>query len=105
MKRSNSIQLILITAALASCNRNITPPAESGYYDWEYNNNCPCDSLVNDSTSRCLPSDIWNFYPNWYFSTNPACINSYQLKLKGPYFRNNHFVVRGGWGCHGMATS
>jgi hypothetical protein len=108
--KSKKIQLVLITAALASCNRTIIPEQQfvgptidstlitrPSHDDSLFNNGfagCDCGSsyyrLWNYSFS---PNNIYNIAPingNYYFPTHRQ---SKIIKAQ-----NNQVVVRGGFG-------
>jgi len=90
MKKSTKIQLVIITAALASCNRIIIPSmSETGYlpdpglmaipaYE-DTASDCPC-TQNNKRDTLYEP-----YYPGYYYR-------------KGAFWRNHQFVVRGGFG-------
>jgi hypothetical protein len=103
MKRSKKIQLVLITAALASCNRHIVPSQSSANIDVDsiliappaYSESVDCNCGQLDSSAK-----------NYLF--NPLSINYFnrlnniyypgKLYRKGAFWRNDHFIVRGGFG-------
>jgi len=77
MKRSKQVKLVLITAALASCNRNMSPAGEDPsytsdpvYYDKAMKQ--PLADTAYDSThylnQQASGSPLWyySFNPNWY---------------------------------------
>jgi hypothetical protein len=103
MKRSKKIQLVIITAALASCGRYIIPMQSS--------------SNINvDSTLTALPADSESVSCNcWHqdssiknHTINSPGINNFieladnyfpgHLYRKEAFWRNDHFIVRGGFG-------
>lgn len=102
--RSRQIELILITASLASCNHNFSP-ARNRDYDWVYETNYPYQTFINDSTNYCGPVVPWEYYNYWYYAGNPGRINSIKFSLKGSVTRKSNFTFRGGWGSHGFASS
>ena len=104
MKRSKKIELILISAALASCNRNISPSGNYDY-DWVYETGYPYKTIVRDSTNYWRRSLPWEYYNYWYYAGSSTRINNINLTLKGPVNRNINFVFRGGWGSHGYVSS
>ena len=106
MKRSKKIHLVLITAALASCNRQIIPSQpDMGYVtdpslmrpnefaDSSYE----CFCSVNDSTGSNV---LYNSSGYWYngqpydFFYRPG-----HIYRRGTFWRSPHqVVVRGGFG-------
>ena len=114
MKRSKKIHLVLITAALASCNRTVIPsqsprgliqdstltqtPDEEG----EGPDRCVCTPVNSDSSTISLNEE----YPGIYF---PGQIggNIYipsGTQRRGVILRSHHFVFRGGFGKSGSAV-
>ena len=103
MKKSTKIQLVLITAALASCNRVIIPSMSgTGYLPDPsltatpaYEEAVPdCSCTQNDKRDTLyyprnvyypLPSEYEPYYPGYYYR-------------KGAFWRNHQFVIRGGFG-------
>jgi hypothetical protein len=108
MKKSKQIQLLLISAALASCNREFVPAASSTqlldksvmtqeptYDDRDINPNCvPC---------YLTQQLIWNyaFNPGNYYSFSPISLGYYSSGYKyrsAVISRGNKLIIRGGWG-------
>ncbi|HEY4063577.1 MAG TPA: hypothetical protein VGM30_16835 [Puia sp.] len=108
MKRSLRVQLVLITAALASCSRvwvparslndnlsdtisrAITPPCETDSCF------CPCEPCDDPSMMQLWsyafdPFGVY-YWPagSWYFPDG--------IRRKGTVWRNSHAIVRGGLG-------
>jgi hypothetical protein len=105
MKRSKTIQLVLITAGLSSCYQGIQPqPANND--DWQYINRCPYPYLgqAYDSTTLYRQTLPFDFYINWFYEGRPNITNQAVTILKGPVVRHNQFVMRGGFGGHGFAS-
>jgi hypothetical protein len=112
MKKSSSIKLVLIGAALASCNRMIIPSqsvAGNGYDSSLISPPLIDSDSYNNSFNLCcnevLP--IWNYSFN--LNLYPANIsqpvnNSARLYKRGHCWRNSHFIVRDGWGRSGGAA-
>ena len=74
MKRSKQVKLVLITAALASCNRNMSPAGEDPsytsdpvYYDKPMKQ--PLADTAYDSTHYLNQQTAGS--PLWYYSFNP----------------------------------
>ena len=112
MKRSKTIQLVLITAALASCHRNIIPSD-------------PTIAYAKDSTLVATPVQEDNAYyaccddlssSLWSYSFSPFG-GSYYLPLhwrpyhpgskygRGSFWQKGHSVVRGGLGKNGGSVA
>jgi hypothetical protein len=113
MKKSSSIKLVLIGAALASCNRIIIPsqsPADD-VYDSSLVAPPSIDSDVyNNSFNNCcnevLPLWTYSFNLNLYpVYISPTAYNTAWLYKKGHFWRNRHFIIRGGWGKNGEAAN
>jgi hypothetical protein len=105
MKRSKKIKLVLITAALAACNRTLVPPASKTVYPED--TTLTATPAERDSTcdpcSQAIISSIWNysFSNKWPFSFEQISYSPYypeKLYRKGAVWKNNHFIVRGGFG-------
>jgi hypothetical protein len=114
MKKTGKIQLVLITAALASCDREIAPrqsltayPAGSTFIG------TPDTTLTAGPVYDTDPYDysLWNYsfnlYTNFYYiSPNGKSYyypgNRYR---KGFFRKSDHFIVRGGWGKAGHSVS
>jgi hypothetical protein len=104
MKRSKKINLILVTAALASCNRSISP-TKTFDYDWVYGTRDNFIAIANDSNYYHRYGLPWEYYNYWYYAGNSTRINGIKLTMKGSVTRKKNFVFRGGWGSHGFASS
>lgn len=104
MKRTKNIRLVLVTAALASCNRVIIPDRpEAGYapdpsltatplYD-DYRYDCDCRF---DTTYYNYPGNYFSFYYTgqpYGYVYDPGVI--YRKKA---FWHNHTFIVRGGFG-------
>lgn len=112
MKKTQTIRLVLITAALASCNRVIIPGQSAAGYEPDPILTAPAeeDSLY-DCTCQ-LNTDNWNWYNPYDYFNNPYV--NFNLYYTGqpfnvPYkaghlyrinttFRSHVIVVRGGFG-------
>ena len=111
MKKSRQIQLVLITAVLASCNRAFVPApavdraqvdslltaapvdgADSGMSYAGFCNLQPCHLLWNYSFDphSGYYAGPWGSYYDYYYPGT--------LYRRGSLWRNNHFVVRNGFG-------
>jgi hypothetical protein len=114
MKRSKHIHLVLITAALASCNREILHLAPGAVL--------PADSTLtaapvyDDDYPDCcqdIYSSLWNYsfspYGNYYIGPlgGRPIIPYFPGRgyRKGLFWRHNTFVVRKGFGTTGVAST
>jgi hypothetical protein len=116
MKKTQRIKLVLITAALASCNRQLVPrPSFSDQLADSTLTAAPAadsDSCSNGFNECCeeVYSQMWNYsfnpFCNFYFSV-PVGHPYYPggLYRKGAFWRQQHFVNRGGWGKSGSVGS
>jgi hypothetical protein len=103
MKRSKKIELVIVTAVLASCNGHIIPSqsALGTRIDTaltaspEYNNtvNCTCQQADASNKNYLLNSSGINYFNELGNIYYPG-----RLYRKGAFWRNNYFVVRGGFG-------
>lgn len=121
MKKSTTIQLVLITTALASCNRVIIPDQSADGYT-------PDPALTvappgeQDSVYDCgcqLSNNDWNWYNpydhinspfgnfNLYYTGQPFLTpyRSGRLYRINTAWRNHTFIVRGGFGKAGSAAA
>ena len=96
MKKTTCIQLVLITAALAACNRPHyqDPP--------EYQEDVP-QAEAPDSTNSCplMPDDLPPDYYTWYYGFQPnGMYYDDPLYLEGHYYyrEHRHVIVRHGFG-------
>jgi hypothetical protein len=105
MKRSKTIQLVLITAALASCNRGIIPSDRGGAALED--STLVAEPVQDDNTyyACCeeIYSSLWNysFSPAGVYFNAPLNANPYypgRRYKKGAFWHNGHFIVRGGFG-------
>jgi hypothetical protein len=108
MKKSNAINLVLITAAIAACNRPLYQQRPDGYDDPGYSTGAPADALTAgpvagvpsdaaDSTNSCpvesseLPPD----YYDWYNGTGAFGSFTVNFNINGYYaYRNPPPLVR-----------
>jgi len=104
MKKSKKIHLVLITAALASCNRVIIPSQpDAGYIADSTLTHTPAG---DDSTYDCcreLNMPLYNYPFNLsgiYYSGGPVGGLYYPVRTyrKGAFWRSHRFIVRGGFG-------
>jgi hypothetical protein len=113
MKKSSSIKLVLIGAALASCNRIIIPsqsPADAVYDSSLVAPPAIDGDIYNNSFNFCcnevLPLWTYSFNPNLYpLNISPTAYNTARLYRRGHFWRNTHFIIRGGWGKTGEAAN
>jgi hypothetical protein len=106
MKKSKKIRLVLITATLTSCNYGIQPgPAYST--DWVYAQGYPFPYLTYDCDSTILYRQTLPYYVynNWFYAGPNQVRCQIPATLKGTVLRNSRFVMRGGFGGHGFASS
>lgn len=115
MKKSKKIQLILISAALASCNRHFAPARTA---DWDITDTTlaarqaqDTDSCANDDIS-CLqePFQLWNYsfdpFGNFYYWHGAYPYYSQgRRSRKGMVWHGGKGIIRGGWGKSGKASS
>jgi hypothetical protein len=115
MKKTKKIQLVLITAALASCNRVMIPlqPISNPVLDSTLTaapGYDPADSLSNYAAC-CEPcSQLWNYSFNpfgYYYSTEIGRSYYYPGKeyRKKVAWHGSKIILRGGWGKTGMSNS
>lgn len=107
MKKSQKIQLVLITAALASCNRTIYPSQPDPVYDPGYvQSPANTDSVYADSSDACRvdPAMYDCYYPDYYTGTYyPGWSFDWLFNVRAVYrrhgiFRRRAFIHRGGFG-------
>ncbi len=97
MKKTTTIQLVLITAALAACNRPLYPQDPP-----EYQQDVPQAEAPSDSTNACplapdyLPPDyytwFYGFQPYGMYYDDPFYLEGYY------YYREHHVIIRHGFG-------
>jgi hypothetical protein len=107
MKKSKKIQLVLITAALASCNRTLFPSQPDPVYDPGYvQSPANTDSVYADSSNACpVDSAMYDgyypyyytgsYFPGWSFN---LFFNIQPVYRRHRVFRNRFFIPRGGFG-------
>ncbi len=113
MKKSSSIKLVLIGAALASCNRVIIPSQSppDDVYDSSLVAAPTTDSDVyynsfNTCCNEVLPLWTYSFNPSLYpLYISQTAYNTAWLYRRGHFWRNSHFIIRGGWGKNGEAAN
>jgi len=91
MKKTNAIQLVLITAAMAACNSPLYQQRAEGYEDPGYSADAPDSTNSCPVESSCLPPD----YYDWY--NGPGAFGSFSLSfnINGYYaFQNPPPPVR-----------
>ena len=113
MKRSKKIHLVLITAALASCNRVVIPSQSATAYitdstltqtpDEEDPSQCVCTVNANDSSTISLYDEPYSFYYNGSFY-GPVYTPG-RIYRRGAFWRSHRFVVRGGFGKSSSAVA
>ena len=110
MKKTKTIQLVLITAALASCNRHLSPvqpdgpeyTPDSAYYEVSADSACPMYPNYDNPiyypyyTGTYLPG--WDF--NFFFQIQP--VTYYR---KGVVVRHIRYIPRGGFGKLAVTTA
>jgi len=96
MKKTNYIQLVLITAALASCNRYFNQPDQPEYQEVYPQAEAP------DSTNSCplAPDDLPPDYYTWYYGFQPhGMYYDDPFYLEGYYYYRDHVrIIRHGFG-------
>lgn len=115
MKKTKHIQLVLITAALASCNRQFVPqqpmiddqmisnPADTTLTVGPVYDAGPHGDTLNPRCEEAYPQ-IWNYSFNLFanYSYIGATGNTYYYpgnRYRKDFFRRvDRFIVRGGWG-------
>jgi hypothetical protein len=114
MKRSKTIQLVLITAALASCHRNIIPSDPTIAYAKD--STLVAEPAQEDNTYYACCDEIYNSLWNYSFSPyGPTCYlpphaglypyypgNRYK---KGAFWQKGQHIVRGGLGKSGGSVA
>jgi hypothetical protein len=90
MKKSRYISLVLITAALASCNRHATEIGDGEIPPEEERNNV---YMRSDTTDDYTPVNVYNYYGNnmWWYAFRPY-YGYYNGGYCG-YYNNSYF----GW--------
>lgn len=125
MKKSTRIQLVLITAALASCNRQTVPqlPADDSYSYPITDSTLTAGPapFIPDSTG---PADeygygygyedpwymVWNYSFNPYYSyyigpVHSVYYNPGRFRRRGSFVHGSTSIVRGGFGKTAMAST
>ena len=111
MKKSKQIQLVLITAVLASCNRAIIPQRNNGLAD----STLIVEPIYGDSINSTAYDPCW-YEANQEYWNYPFSLYCYGLmntsyyypvngNVKGKIWRGNRFIVRGGFGKSGVSAS
>lgn len=112
MKKTKTIQLVLITATLASCNRHLSPvqpdepdPAyvpDSAYYEVSADSACPFYPTYDDP--YYYPYYTGTYWPGWdfnfFFQIQPVT-----YRRKGVVVRHIRYIPRGGFGKLGVTTT
>ena len=113
MKKSIHIKLMLITAALASCNRTIIPSVTPDIQEKDSSlvatpdfdpvePDCYCE-MDYDSTRNLYNYNRLVFY-NWIFPQR-ATYYPGRFYRRDYKWRNHHFIVRGGFGKTAVAAA
>jgi len=107
MKKSTKIQLVLITAALASCNRVIIPAdSQAGYRPDPTLAQQPLDT---SSTCNCTENHFYNddsmVYPYNGFYTNFSLYFPGAQYRRGFVWRSHQFIQRGGFGKNSFSAA
>ncbi len=113
MKKSSSIKLVLISATLASCNRIVIPSQCSPDVVLDSTLVAPPTmdrDAYNDSFNSCchevLPLWAYSFNLNLYpVCISPTAYSTARLYRRGHFWRNSHFIIRGGWGKTGESAN
>jgi len=116
MKRSKKIQLVLITAALASCNRIVIPSQSATALipdstltrapeaEGEGPDRCVCTPVNNIDSSTI---SLYEEYPGIYYP-GPSVGTIYipgRTHRRGILWRSHQFIMRGGFGKSGSTVS
>ena len=109
MKKSTKVQLVLISVALASCNRLVVPQptamnSQTDMFD------PGVDSNHTDSCCNEYYSELWNFSlePQQQFPDLPSKYSLHYLAgnyRERSFWKKNTIIVRGGWGNCGVTTT
>lgn len=96
MKKSNYISLVLITAALAACDKQLRETRDSEIADGEPKN----VYMRNDTTQEYMPA--YTYYDNmlWYYSFMPSYTVYWDGGYGGYYYPN----YRHRWGHFGQGA-
>jgi hypothetical protein len=115
MKKTKKIQLVLITAALASCNRVMIPlePTSNPVLDSTLTAAPAYDTTnsLNSYTPCCEPcSQLWDYSFNpfgYYYGTDigRSYYSPRKEYRKKVAWHGSHVILRGGWGKTSMAIS
>jgi len=112
MKKTKTIQLVLITAALASCNRHFSLPqpdpdpeytSDSAWYETPVDSACPMYPSYDDPyyylyyTGNYLPG--WDL--NFFFQPQPVM----RSPRRGGVVRHLRWIPRGGFGKLAVTTA
>jgi len=113
MKKSKIICLVLITAALASCNRAIYDSGDNDVYNEKRSNTCVRDSTLyyNPLNSCNIYANNWNYafrpYYGYYSSRHPNIFFHRGYNRPGYYINHinngghhHPFILTGGFGHH-----
>ena len=110
MKKTAKIHLVLVTALLASCRVIIPDEPETGYTPDPSLTAAPLYS-EDSSVCTCGVDTTYHNYPGNYFNFNfygPPYAFRYRhasLYRQGTYWKENAFVVRGGFGKAAASTA
>ncbi len=115
MKRTKKIQLVLISAALASCNRVLVPLEPIGNHAVDSTLTAAPVYDGDSSMGRYMPccqaySQLWNYSFNPFVFYYPGPLGQsyyhpgkeYRKKIG---WQGNQVVVRGGWGKSGVTLN
>jgi hypothetical protein len=115
MKRSKKIQLLLVTAILASCNRVIIPGETMAAYAPDPNRTAaPADSSLiatpafNDSwyNCTCQLDDAYYNYFSFYYTGHPwlPLYRPGHFYRRQAFWKNHQFTIKGGFGRGAAST-
>ena len=115
MKKSKKVTLVLMTAALASCNRYLAHSHPQPAYSQgkEASDSCTTENVYTDPAY-----DPWYglLMSQWIYAFNPYAYNYYYYghsrRTRVGHFQNGHWihrfyrtgVLRGGWGRSAQTT-
>jgi len=111
MKKTKTIQLVLITAALASCNRHFSPAqpdepeytSDSAWYEARVDSACPMYPPYDDP--YYYPYYTGTYLPGWDFNFFFQLQSVMQSRRRGGVVRHLRWIPRGGFGKLAVTTT
>jgi hypothetical protein len=89
MKKSNAINLVLITAAMAACNRPLYQQPPDGYDDPGYSTGAPADAADSANSCPVESSDLPPDYYDWYNGAGAFGSFTVDFNINGFYAYRN----------------